>query len=84
MPFFPLTFHTSIIWLHNNFKNNFLKVLVVSELPWWFSSKESAGQCRRHGFNPCNITPETLRTKVTGYLPDPRLTTDWYTLDRSK
>ena len=21
-------------------------------LPWWLSGKESAGQCRRHGFNP--------------------------------
>ena len=21
-------------------------------LPWWFSGKESAYQCRRHGFDP--------------------------------
>ena len=21
-------------------------------LPWWFSGKESACQCRRHGFSP--------------------------------
>ena len=24
------------------------------ELPWWLSGKESAGQCRRHRFNPCS------------------------------
>ena len=29
-------------------------------LPWWFSSKESAGQCRWHGFDP-----------NTGYQEDP-------------
>ena len=23
-----------------------------SEIPWWLSDKESACQCRRHGFNP--------------------------------
>ena len=23
-----------------------------SRFPWWFSSKESACQCQRHGFNP--------------------------------
>ena len=23
-------------------------------LPWWLSDKESACQCRKHGFNPCS------------------------------
>ena len=28
------------------------QVLQVKELPWWFSGKESACQCRRHEFSP--------------------------------
>ena len=24
----------------------------MARLPWWLSGKESACQCRRHGFNP--------------------------------
>ena len=30
------------------------KVIVIDimGLPWWLSSKESACQCRRHGFDP--------------------------------
>ena len=27
------------------------------ELPWWFSGKESACQCRRRRFNPCQENP---------------------------
>ena len=26
-------------------------VILISGLPWWFSGKESACQCRRHGFD---------------------------------
>ena len=28
------------------------KVNCLKGLPWWLSGKESAWQCRRHGFNP--------------------------------
>ena len=27
-------------------------ICVLSGLPWWLNDKESACQCRRHGFNP--------------------------------
>lgn len=30
----------------------FIIVYVSHGLPWWLSGKESASQCRRHGFNP--------------------------------
>ena len=37
-----------------NFQKEFLKMMFKREhlgLPWWLSSKESAGQCRRCVFN---------------------------------
>ena len=39
-------------------------------LPWWFSGKEPACQCRRHGFNPWSgkipLTSEQLCATATG------------------
>ena len=29
-----------------------VKLMFLSGLPWWLNGKESACQCRRHGFNP--------------------------------
>ena len=43
---FPNTCETQvngIYWNHVSYKNG---------LPWWLSGKESASQCRRHGFDP--------------------------------
>ena len=38
-----LTFYNFVYWLsYTNY----------SKLPWWFRGKESAYQCRRHGFDP--------------------------------
>ena len=34
------------------FYSKFVLPLRLSGLPWWLSGKESACQCRRHGFNP--------------------------------
>ena len=33
--------------------NSILLLFNYFQLPWWFSSKESACQCRRLGFDPC-------------------------------
>ena len=30
----------------------FIDMYLICGLPWWLSGKESASQCRRHGFNP--------------------------------
>ena len=43
--FMPHTLHTS-----SHLK--FMATLGYMGLPWWFSSKGCACQCRRHGFNP--------------------------------
>ena len=52
---------------------------LAAEAAWWLSSKESAGQCRRHRFNPwvrkiaCNplqhSCPGNPRTEEPGRLP---------------
>ena len=31
-----------------------LKIQSRTGLPWWLSGKESAWQCRKHGFEPCS------------------------------
>ena len=31
---------------------NFLSTKHILGLPWWLSAKESACQCKRHGFDP--------------------------------
>ena len=34
---------------------------ILSDLPWWVSGKESACQCRRHGFDPwCRKIPRSV------------------------
>ena len=35
----------------NNMKENFLVLISFSPIPWWLSRKETACQCRRHGFD---------------------------------
>ena len=40
------------IWICPSWAPIKWQVLQVKELPWWFSGKESACQCRRHEFSP--------------------------------
>jgi len=48
-----ILFNHSCITEHSGFFQAFApSEILLIELPWWFSGKESACQCRRHRFNP--------------------------------
>ena len=59
---FIFFFFLSLIWYQGkegkmvsefSGSNSILLLFNYFRLPWWFSSKESACQCRRLGFDPC-------------------------------
>ena len=41
-----------MILLYNPFSEKYILENIFLSFPWWFSGKESACQCRRHGFYP--------------------------------
>ena len=49
--FTPAFYYLTSINVANEEQQTSLKVC-LGRLPWWLSGKESAYQCRRHGFNP--------------------------------
>ena len=42
----------SQISIHHKHEYKILDKILATRLPWWLSSKDSACQCRGHGFNP--------------------------------
>ena len=41
-----------ITYLMEDYHSSSIYAICIYELTWWLSGKESACQCRRHGFNP--------------------------------